>query len=90
MVLWSHTKIYFKELRKYNFLLYFCSKIYVFALQNDGAMQTLPRKIMVQCRLCPARSQSLRSLPRKIVETLFFAPQNYGAMQTLLCKIMET
>ena len=71
-------------------MLYFFSKIYVFAPQNYGAMQTLPRKIMDQWRLCPARSQSPRSLPHKIKETLFFAQQNYGAMQTLLCEIVET
>ena len=53
-------------------------------------MQTLPRKIMEQCRLCPAISQSLCSLPRKITETLFFVPQNNGGMQTLLRAIMET
>ena len=70
-------------------LLYFCSKIYVFAPQNYGAIQTLPRKVMEQCRLRPAKSQSLRSFPRKITETLFFGPQNYGAMQTLLCKIAK-
>ena len=60
------------------------------APQNYGAMQTLPRKIMEQCRLRPAKSQSLCFFPRKITETLFFAPQNYGAMRTLPSKIMET
>ena len=53
-------------------------------------MQTLPRKVMEQCRLCPAKSQSLRFLPCKITETLLFAPQNYGAMQTLLRKKTAT
>ena len=71
-------------------LLYFCSKIHVCAPQNYGAMQTLPRKIKEQYRLCPAKSQRLCSLPRKLLETLFFALQNYGAMQTLLRKIVET
>ena len=59
-------------------MLYFCSKIYVFDPQNYGARQTLPHKIMEQCRLRPARSQSLCYLPRKVTETLFFAPQNHG------------
>ena len=71
-------------------MLYYCSKIHVFAPQTYGAMQTLPRQVMEQCRLRPAKSQSLCSLPRKITETSFFAPRNYGAMQTLLCKIAET
>ena len=83
-------KIFFEEIRKSYLQLQFCSKIHVFAPQNYGAMQTLPREVMEQCRLCPAKSQSRRSLPRKITETLFFAPQNYGAMQTLLRKIAET
>ena len=63
----SHTKIHFRELRKSHFLLFFCSKIYGFAPQNYGAMQTFPRKIQI-----------LRSLPRKITETSFFAPPNHG------------
>ena len=57
---------------------------------NYGAMQTLLRKTMEQCRLCPTKSQSLHTFPRKIIEPSYFAPQNYGAMQTLPCKIMET
>ena len=88
--LWNNRHTFFEEIRKSHLLLYFCSKIHVFAPQNYGAMQTLPRKVMEQCRLCPAKSQSLRSLPRKITETSFFAPQNYGAMQTLLREIAET
>ena len=71
-------------------LLYFCFKFPVFALQIYGAMQTLPRKIRKQCRLRPAKSQSLCSLHRKITETLFFALQSYGAMQTLLREIVAT
>ena len=39
------SRIYFEELRKFHFLLCFCSKIYVFAPQNYGAMQTLLREI---------------------------------------------
>ena len=42
-----------------------------------------PHKIMEQCRLCPAKLWSLRSLPCTITEPSFFALQNYGAMQTL-------
>ena len=71
------------------FLLYFCPWIYVFAPQNYVAMQTLPRNIMEQYRLCPA----------KLWSTEDFAPQNHGAfvfhnaklgsLHYLLCKIME-
>ena len=64
---------------------------------------SLPRKIMEQWRLCPAkswsnadlaprRSQSLCSLPRKIKETWFLALKNYGAMQTFsnyFCKSLS-
>ena len=80
----------YKNIFSRNKKISFGSKIHVFAPQNYGAMQTLPRKVMKQCRLCPAKSQSLHSLPHKIKETLFFSPQNYGAMQTLLRKIAET
>ena len=66
-------------------MLYFCPWIYVFVLLTYGAMQTWPQ-IMEQCRLCPAKSWSLRSLPHGITKLSFFAPQNYGAMQTLPAK----
>ena len=65
-------------MRKSYLFLYFCSKINRFVPQNYGAMQTLPRKIVEQCRnrpqnhrafvLCPAKLRRLRSLPRKILE----------------------
>ena len=64
-------------------LLLICTSNYVFAPRNDGAMQTLPRKIMEQCRPCPAKSRSLHTLPRKITEPSNLAPSNYGTMQTL-------
>ena len=41
-------------------------------------MQTLPRKIMEQCRLRPAKSWSNADFAREIREPLFFAPQNHG------------
>ena len=90
--LWNncHLLKYIFLIRKFHLLLYFFSKIHVLAPQNYGAIQTLPRKFMEQCRLRPGKSQSLRCLPRKIPETSFFAPQNYGAIQTLLRKIAET
>ena len=71
---------------------------------------TLPRKIMEQCRLCPAKlwsnadfapqdhrafvlcpakSRSLHTLPRKITEPSYFAPRNYRALQTLPREINE-
>ena len=64
--------------------------MYVFAPKNYGAMQTLPRKIKEQYRLRPPKSQSLGSLPREIMETLFFALRNYGAMKTFLSEIVGT
>ena len=68
---------------------YFLPWIYGFVPWKYGAMQTLPRKIMELCRLCPAKSQSLCTLPRKITEPWYFAPRNYGAMLTLPREIME-
>ena len=50
---------------KISFLAAIFSKIYDFGSQNYVAMQTLPHKIMEQCRPCPETSQSLHSLPRK-------------------------
>ena len=54
-----------------------------FAPQNYWGMQTLPRKIMEQCRFCPAKSWSLCFSQCKIRDPSLFALQNYGAMQTL-------
>ena len=48
-----------------------------FAQLNYGVMQTLPHKITEQCRLCPVKSWSLHTLPRKITEPSYFDPQNY-------------
>ena len=56
------------------------------ALQNYGAMQTLPRKMMEEHKISPAKSRSLHTLPRKITEPSYFAPRNYGAKQTCPAK----
>ena len=49
------------------FLLLSCTWNYVFLPQNYGAMQTLPCKIMDQCRLCPTT----------LWMNADFAPQNH-------------
>ena len=67
-------------------MLLICTWNYVFAPQNYGVMQTLPRKTMEHCRLCPTKSRSLHTMPCKIRESSYFASQNYAAMQTLPCK----
>ena len=46
----------------------------IFALKSIA----LSRKIMVQCRLCPAKLWSNAEIAHKITEPLFFALQNYG------------
>ena len=55
------------------------------ALQNYSNADFAPQNHKVFVR-CSAKSQSLRSLLRKIIKPLFFAQQNYKAMQTVTKK----
>ena len=74
--------VYFKELRKYHFLLYFCSKIYVFALQNYGAMQTSPHEITEPLFFAPQNHGDFILCPAKLWSNADFAPQNDGDIVT--------
>jgi hypothetical protein len=72
----SHIKICYKEIRKSHLFLYFYSEIHVFAPQNYGAMQTLPRKIPDPFFFAPQNHRDFVLCPAKLWSNADFAPRN--------------
>ena len=55
----------------------FCPWKYVFAPQNDGAMETLPRKIMEPSFFAPQKYGAMETFPVKLWGNADFALQNH-------------